>query len=144
MSSKICKTQTCMWLHPPFFSMQMLHFGQSCKKYDNENKRPILSYLCVSRDVIGSFTIIGALCQPPAELQLWPDLLDFYRFKIVQIWWKTAPFDCVTVSGRMVRVPTFEAKSDNFYLIQVHHTFNNTQIVWNNICLFDLKMLLSK
>ena len=48
MSSKICNTQTCMWLHPPFFSMQMLHFGQSCKKYDNENKNIVIP-LCEQR-----------------------------------------------------------------------------------------------
>jgi hypothetical protein len=41
--------------------------------------------LCVGRDVIGSFAIVCALGQPP--------------------------FDCVTVGGSMVGVPTFEAKS---------------------------------
>ena len=54
-----------MWLHPPFFSMQMLHFGQSCD-WDWWNVKIISgSNLCVSRDVVGSFTVVGTLGQPP-------------------------------------------------------------------------------
>merc|ERR1719328_286680 len=65
--------------------------------------------LCVSRDVIGSFTIIGALRQPP--------------------------FNCVTVSGSVVGVPAFEAKpgltgSTDCVLGDTLLSFNHNGAVW--------------
>ena len=58
-----------------------------------------------------------------------------HKFHLNQSLTGKKPFDCVTVSGSMVGVPTFEAKSGNFLMNHLFH-FMNTHYT-----LFELSFL---